>query len=87
MNRVTCCASCGHGLIPMLSAKGRAELSCLWCELIDARAVDMAKWADSPSGKPSGPSIRRSNEGLQTPSRWRLLIGAAALRSQDLPTI
>ena len=37
---------------PMLSAKGRAELSCLWCELIDARAADMAKWADSPSGKP-----------------------------------
>ena len=52
MNRVKCCAGCGHGLIPMLSAKGRAELSCLWCELIEARAVDMAKWADSPYGKP-----------------------------------
>lgn len=87
MNRVTCCTSCGHGLIPMLSAKGRAELSCLWCELIDARAVDMAKWADSPSGKPSGPAVRGSNERLQTPSRWRLLIGAAAPRRQHLPTI
>ncbi|MVT76074.1 hypothetical protein GPL20_24000 [Bradyrhizobium cajani] len=52
MNRVTSCAGCGHGLVPMLSARGRAELTCLWCEGIDARAVEMAKWADSPSGKP-----------------------------------
>ncbi|XUJ33568.1 hypothetical protein ACQ5SK_38610 [Bradyrhizobium japonicum] len=52
MNRVTSCAGCGHGLVPLLSAKGRAELSCLWCEGIDARTVDMAKSADSPIGKP-----------------------------------
>jgi hypothetical protein len=61
MNRVKCCAGCGHGLIPMLSAKGRAELSCLWCELIEARAVDMAKWADSPYGKPER-TVRRAFE-------------------------
>lgn len=61
MNRVKCCAGCGHGLIPMLSAKGRAELSCLWCELIEARAVDMAKWAESPYGKPER-TLRRSFE-------------------------
>jgi hypothetical protein len=61
MNRVKCCAGCGHGLIPMLSAKGHAELSCLWCELIEARAVDMAKWADSPYGKPEQ-TVRRSLE-------------------------
>uniref|UniRef100_A0A7Z0QG65 Uncharacterized protein n=1 Tax=Bradyrhizobium barranii subsp. barranii TaxID=2823807 RepID=A0A7Z0QG65_9BRAD len=52
MNRVTSCAGCGHGLVPLLSAKGRAELSCLSCEGIDARTVDMAKWADNPIGKP-----------------------------------
>jgi hypothetical protein len=52
MHSVTSCTGCGHALVPMLTAKGRAELSCLWCEGIDARAVDMAKWADSPSGKP-----------------------------------
>jgi hypothetical protein len=52
MNRITSCTGCGHALVPMLTAKGRAELSCLWCEGIDARALEMAKWADSPSGKP-----------------------------------
>lgn len=52
MNRVTSCAGCGRGLVPMLSAKGRAEPNCLWCEGIDARTVEMAKWADSPTGKP-----------------------------------
>jgi hypothetical protein len=59
MNRVTSCPGCGHALVPMLTAKGRAEPSCLWCEGIDARAVDMAKWADSPSGKPER-MVRRS---------------------------
>lgn len=58
MDRVTCCAGCGHGLIPMISAKGRAELSCLWCELIDARTVEMAKWADSPTGKPERAAVQ-----------------------------
>jgi hypothetical protein len=52
MNHVTCCAGCGHGMVPILSRKGTTDLSCLWCEGIDARTVDMAKWADSPSGKP-----------------------------------
>ncbi|MCK1541093.1 hypothetical protein IVA98_16370 [Bradyrhizobium sp. 160] len=52
MKRITSCSGCGHGLVPMLSAKGRAEFSCLWCEGIDVRTMDMAKWADSPSGKP-----------------------------------
>jgi len=61
MNRVTSCTGCGHALVPMLTAKGRAEPSCLWCEGIDARAVDMAKWADSPSGKPER-MARRSFE-------------------------
>ncbi|WFU22049.1 hypothetical protein QA649_28640 [Bradyrhizobium sp. CB1717] len=61
MNSITSCTGCGHALVPMLTAKGRAELSCLWCEGIDARAVDMAKWADSPSGKPER-MARRSFE-------------------------
>lgn len=52
MNRTTSCTGCGHALVPMLTAKGRAEPSCLWCEGLDARTLDMAKWADSPSGKP-----------------------------------
>ena len=54
MNSTTSCTGCGHALVPMLTAKGCAELSCLWCEGVDARAVEMAKWADSPSGKPEG---------------------------------
>ena len=52
MTDITHCAGCGHGLVPILSAKGRAELNCLWCEGIDARTMEMAKWADSPAGKP-----------------------------------
>lgn len=52
MNHITCCAGCGHGLVPILSEKGRAELSCFWCEGVDARTMDMAKWAGSPTGKP-----------------------------------
>lgn len=62
MNRITSCSGCGHALIPMLTAKGRAELSCcLWCEVFDARALDMAKWTDSPFGKPER-TVRRSVE-------------------------
>ncbi|MBH5397074.1 hypothetical protein HZZ13_04605 [Bradyrhizobium sp. CNPSo 4010] len=59
MNRITSCAGCGHPLVPMLTAKGRTEPSCLWCEGFDARAMDMAKWADSPFGKPE-PGLPRS---------------------------
>jgi len=53
MAHVTNCTGCGHGLIPMLTSKGSTELNCLWCEGIEARTVDMAKWADSPAGKPA----------------------------------
>ncbi|MGY4625257.1 hypothetical protein [Bradyrhizobium sp. USDA 4486] len=52
MNRLTSCTGCGHGLVPTLSAKGHTQLSCLWCQGIDARTMEMAKWADSPIGKP-----------------------------------
>ena len=52
MNHVTSCSGCGHGLVPLLSAKGRAEPSCLWCEGLDVRTMDIAKWADSPTGRP-----------------------------------
>lgn len=61
MNRITSCTGCGHALVPMFSPKGRAELSCIWCEGFDARALDMAKWADSPFGKPQR-TVRRSFE-------------------------
>lgn len=52
MDRITSCKGCGHTLVSMLTAERGAEPSCLWCESFDARAMDMAKWADSPSGKP-----------------------------------
>jgi hypothetical protein len=61
MNRITSCTGCGHALVPMLTAKGRVEPSCFWCEGLDARALDMAKWADSPFGKPER-SVRQSFE-------------------------
>ncbi|MBR0773485.1 hypothetical protein JQ543_12065 [Bradyrhizobium diazoefficiens] len=52
MTDIAYCAGCGNGLVPTLAANGRTELSCFWCEGVDARTMDMAKWADSPSGKP-----------------------------------
>jgi hypothetical protein len=61
MNRTTSCTGCGHALVPILTAKGRVEPSCLWCEGLDARALDMAKWTDSPFGKPER-SVRQSFE-------------------------
>ncbi len=59
MHRITSCTGCGHARVPMLTTEGRAEPSCLWCEGIDARALDMAKWAESPFGKPE-PAGRQS---------------------------
>ena len=52
MTDITCCAGCGHSLIPILSENGRARPSCFWCESLDARTMEMAKWADSQAGKP-----------------------------------
>ena len=51
MTDITWCAGCGHSLVPILS-EGRARPSCFWCEGVDARTMEMAKWADSPTGKP-----------------------------------
>lgn len=55
---VTCCAGCGHGLVPILSEKGLTESSCFWCEGVDARTMEMAKWADSPTGKPERTTLQ-----------------------------
>ncbi|WP_426609641.1 hypothetical protein [Bradyrhizobium sp. McL0616] len=52
MTDITWCAGCGHSLVPILSGNGRTASSCLWCESVDARTMEMAKWADSPAGKP-----------------------------------
>ncbi|MET4257749.1 hypothetical protein ABIC09_002691 [Bradyrhizobium sp. S3.12.5] len=52
MTDIAWCAGCGHSLVPILSEKGLTTPSCFWCEGIDARTVEMAKWADSPAGKP-----------------------------------
>jgi hypothetical protein len=52
MTDITCCAGCGHSLVPILSANGGTQPSCFWCEGVDARTTEMAKWADSPAGKP-----------------------------------
>jgi hypothetical protein len=61
MNRTTSCTGCGHPRVPLLTTKGRAEPSCIWCEGFDTRAMEMAKWTDSPSGKPER-SVRPSFE-------------------------
>ncbi len=58
MNHITCCAGCGHGLVPILSEKGSTQLSCFWCEGVDVRTMEMAKWADSPSGKPERAALQ-----------------------------
>ncbi|WP_027532169.1 hypothetical protein [Bradyrhizobium sp. WSM3983] len=52
MTDITWCAGCGHSLVPILSEKGRTTPNCFWCEGVDARTMEMAKWADSPAGKP-----------------------------------
>jgi hypothetical protein len=52
MSDITWCAGCGHSLVPILSANGHTAPSCFWCEGVDARTMEMAKWADSPAGKP-----------------------------------
>ncbi|MDN5001449.1 hypothetical protein ACFQZO_11190 [Bradyrhizobium sp. GCM10027634] len=56
MTDITWCAGCGHSLVPILSEKGRARPRCFWCEGVDARTMEMAKWADSPAGKPGRPA-------------------------------
>lgn len=58
MTEITSCAGCGHGLVPILTRKGSMQFNCLWCESIDARTVDMAKWADSPTGKPERAAVQ-----------------------------
>ena len=52
MTDITLCAGCGHSLVPILSEKRLTTPSCFWCEGVDARTMEMAKWADSPAGKP-----------------------------------
>jgi hypothetical protein len=48
MNPVTRCLHCGRRLVPVLSANGRTELKCLWCDKLDPTETETAKWADSP---------------------------------------
>ena len=52
MADITWCAGCGHSLVPILSGNGLTTPSCFWCEGVDARTMEMAKWTDSPIGKP-----------------------------------
>lgn len=52
MTDITWCAGCGRSLMPILSGKGQTTPSCFWCEGVDARTMEMTKWADSPAGKP-----------------------------------
>jgi len=52
MTDITWCAGCGHSLVPILPEKGLTAPGCFWCEGVNARTMEMAKWADSPAGKP-----------------------------------
>lgn len=52
MTDTICCRGCGRGLVPILTRTGALAFNCLWCESVEARAAEMAKWADSPVGKP-----------------------------------
>jgi hypothetical protein len=58
MSHIACCAGCGRSLVPILSRNGLAKPNCFWCEGVDARTIEMAKWADSPSGKPERTVLR-----------------------------
>lgn len=52
MTDIAWCAGCGHSLVPILSESGRVRPNCFWCEGVYARTMEMAKWTDSPAGKP-----------------------------------
>jgi hypothetical protein len=52
VSHITYCTGCGNGMVTILTEKGSAEPSCFWCEGVDARTLEMAKWADSPTGRP-----------------------------------
>ena len=52
MTDIAWCAGCGHSLVPILSENGRARPRCAGCAGGAARAMERAKWADSPAGKP-----------------------------------
>lgn len=41
-----------HSLVPILSEKRLTAPSCFWCESVEARAIEMGKWAASPAGMP-----------------------------------
>jgi hypothetical protein len=68
MAHITNCTGCGHALVPILTRKGSTEFNCLWCESIDARTVDMAKWADSPTGKPTRGAVPSFDRAGDTPA-------------------
>ena len=52
MNDIAWGAGGAHCLVPIRSETGRARPCCFWCEGVPAQAMEMAKWADSPAGKP-----------------------------------
>ena len=52
MTDIAWCAGCGHSLVPILSENGRARPRCFGGAGVHPRAMEMAKWADSPAGKP-----------------------------------
>jgi hypothetical protein len=47
MDPVTRCLHCSRRLVPVLTADGRTELKCLWCDQVDPMETEAAKWADS----------------------------------------
>jgi hypothetical protein len=60
MDRVTRCLHCGKRLVPVLSADGKTELKCVWCDELDPMEIETAKWANSPL---AGPITSRPSRG------------------------
>jgi hypothetical protein len=53
--KITLCEKCGQKLVPKFGENGRTELACLWCDKLDSFQVEAAKWAESPTFKPTLP--------------------------------
>lgn len=49
MDPVTRCLHCGRRLVPVLSANGRTELKCVWCDKVDPMKTEPVKRDDRPS--------------------------------------
>jgi hypothetical protein len=52
MDRMTRCLKCGKRTIPVVTAIGRTDLRCIWCDQVTPLKTELAKWAENPLIRP-----------------------------------